>query len=266
MTEQNDRVTKVAVDIIDTIKDRLAANDVNHQEFMAAVQFMGKLAGSGEMPLFMMVFFEAAVERITFDHKPGTKGAVQGPYFKEHSKIDPPYRLPMREDEPGDPIIFSGKITDLDGNPLAGVSVDTWHSGNDGTYSGFNPVPPENNLRGIMETDENGEFRFASIRPAPYQIPHAGPTGQFLLMIGRHAWRPAHFHFKLNKEGYDPLTTQIYFEGDEIIEGQGDIVGGVKDELIISIGEGSDPEIASTYGVPVPYQTAEYSWRLRPAS
>ena len=39
MTEQNDRVTKVAVDIIETIKDRLAAHDVNHQEFMAAGAF-----------------------------------------------------------------------------------------------------------------------------------------------------------------------------------------------------------------------------------
>jgi len=265
MTEQNERVTKVAVDILETIKDRMAAHDVTHQEYRAAWAWLIGLAKSGEVPLFLDVFFEAAVERITFDHKAGSKGAVQGPYHKEHEPIEAPYRLPMRDDEPGDPIVFSGRITDLDGNPIAGVSVDTWHSGNDGTYSGFNPVPPANNLRGIMETDSNGEFRFSSIRPAPYQIPHSGPTGQFLLMIGRHAWRPAHFHFKLNKEGYDQLITQLYFEGDAIIEGQGDIVDGVKDELIIPVGEGADPDIAATYGVPLPYQTAEYSWQLRPA-
>jgi catechol 1,2-dioxygenase len=262
----SERVDKVAWDMIETIKERLEANDVTHGEFLAAVQYLAKLAASGEVPLFLMVFFESAIERITFDKREGSKGAVQGPYHKDdHPALEAPYRLPMRDDEPGDPFVFSGKIVDVDGNGIAGVTVDTWQAGNDGTYSGFNPIPPEGNLRGILTTDENGEFRFSSIRPAPYQIPDTGPTGEFLVMTGRHSWRPAHLHFILSKDGYASLTSQIYFKGDVVIEGQGDIVDGVKPELLIDVGEGSDADIATTYGVSTPYQTGEYTFTLGPA-
>lgn len=264
--EFNERVAKVAVDIIETIKERLVANDVSHAEYRAAWAFANRLADSGELPLFLDVFFEATVERTTFDNLPGSAGSVQGPYhLDDHPTLRPPYRMPMRPDEPGAPFLFTGRITDLDGKPLAGTTVDIWHAGNDGTYSGFNPAAPHGNLRGITQTDGEGVVRFASIRPAPYQIPHSGPTGEFLLMIGRHAWRPAHFHFMLSKAGYQPLTTQIYFRDDEIIAGQGDIVEAVKDSLLIDIGTGDDPAIAAEYGLPIPYQTGNYTWALRPA-
>lgn len=266
MAEQNERVTKVAMDIIETIKDRMAANDVTHGEYREAWRWLIGLAQSGELPLFLDVHFEAAVERITFDGKPGSQGTVQGPYHNDHhAELEAPYQLPRRPDEPGDPFLFTGTVTDLDGTPLDGVRVDTWQAGNDGTYSGFNPNAPDGNLRGIMTTDEDGSFTFSSIRPAPYPIPHTGPTGAFLEMTGRHVWRPAHFHFILEKDGYDPLITQIYFRGDRIIEGDGDCVDGVKDSLIIEVGEGDDARVADTYALPAPYQTGSYRWSLRPA-
>lgn len=264
--QYNERVDKVAWDIIETIKERLEANQVTHAEFMAAVPFLAKLAGSGEVPLFLMVFFESAIERISFDQRPGSKGAVTGPYYKpDHDVLTAPYVLPMRDDEPGEPLIFTGRVTSPDGTPIAGARVDTWQAGNDGTYSGFNPVPPANNLRGVMTTDDNGEFQYRTIRPAPYQIPHSGPTGEFLVMTGRHSWRPAHFHYKISADGYDMLTSQIYFSGDEIIEGQGDIVDGVKNELIIDVGEGGDAGVASRFGVSAPYRTGSYTFALSPS-
>jgi catechol 1,2-dioxygenase len=263
----NERVTKVAMDLIETVKDRLAANDVTHQEYRAAWAWLAKLASSGELPLFLDVHFEADVERITFEGKPGSEGTIQGPYhLDDHPVLERPYRMPMRDDEPGQPFVFTGRVLDLDGRPVAGVTIDAWQAGNDGTYSGFVGDAPRGNLRGIMTTGDDGGFRFGSIRPAPYRIPYGGPTGEFLAMTGRHAWRPAHFHFILSKDGYDPLITQIYFDGDRIIEGQGDIVGGVKDSLVITVGEGSDPEMAAAHGVTVPYQTGDYTFTLRPST
>ena len=267
MTEYNERVAKVAMDIIDTIKDRLAAHEVTHQEYRQAWAWLIGLANSGEVPLFLDAHFEAAVERITYRGKPGSEGTVQGPYHSDnHPRLVLPYKMPMRDDEAGDPFLFSGQITDLAGSPLDGVIVDAWQAGNDGTYSNFNPAVPENNLRGIMETDINGEFTFASIRPAPYPIPASGPTGEFMEMTGRHVWRPAHFHFILSKDGFEPLITQICFKGDRIIEGDGDCVDGVKDSLIIEVGEDSDAEVSTTYGLASPYQTGRYVWQLRPSS
>jgi catechol 1,2-dioxygenase len=266
-TEPNERVTKVALDIIETIKERLAANDVTHQEYRLAWAWLMKLAGSGEVPLFLDVHFEAAVERSTFDGLPGSSGTIQGPYhLGGHQLLERPYRMPMRDDEPGEPFVFTGRVVDLDGEPIRGVAIDAWQAGNDGTYSGFVGHAPEGNLRGIMTTDDGGEFRFGTIRPAPYQIPHDGPTGEFLAMTGRHSWRPAHFHFILSADGYQPLITQIYFAGDRILEGEGDIVGGVKDSLVIEVGTGDDPDVAASHGVAAPYQTADYLFTLRPSS
>jgi catechol 1,2-dioxygenase len=47
----------------------------------------------------------------------------------------------------------------------------------------------------------------------------------------RPAWRPAHLHIKVIYPGYEPITTQLYFRGDEHLED--DVVDGVKPELIL---------------------------------
>lgn len=175
--EQNPRVEAVAVDMIEAIKQTMADHDLTHSEYRAAWMWLMQLAQSGEVPLFLDVFFESAVERLTYDDKPGSKGAVQGPYHSDAAQpLSPPYVLPMRPDEPGEAIVFTGTVQDLDGNPLPAVKVDIWHAANDGTYSGFSGDPdcPLDNLRGIVQTGDDGTFQFRSIRPAPYQIPHNG--------------------------------------------------------------------------------------------
>lgn len=263
MVEQNERVTKVALDIIEAVQDRLAAHDVTHQEYRTAWAWLMGLAESGEVPLFLDVFFESIVERNTFDGVAGSEHALQGPYYLEdHEVLSRPYCLPMRDDEPGEAMVFTGVVKDLAGNGIGGVTVDTWQSANDGTYSGFVPDVPRGNLRGIMTTAADGSFRFSTIKPVPYRIPHDGPTGEFLEMTGLHPWRPAHFHFTITADGYKPLTTQIYFRNDEIIDGIGDITNGVKDSLIVDIGQGSDPTVASEHGIGPSYLVAEAAFVL----
>lgn len=264
--ERNERVAAVAEDLIESAKEVLHRHDVTHSEYRAAWRWLIGLADSGEIPLFLDVFFESTVERLTNDRKPGSEGAVQGPYYKPGaSRLEPPYVLPMRDDEPGEPILFTGSVTDLDGRPLPGVTVDWWQAGNDGTYSGIAEGVPEWNLRGVMETDAEGRFQVRTIRPAPYHIPDSGPTGELLGMMGRHSWRPAHFHVMLSKEGYETLVTQLYFEGDPWLE-KGDCVDAVKPSLIIDIGKSEDEQLAGSYGLRTPFLTAGYTWQLRGAA
>jgi catechol 1,2-dioxygenase len=258
----------VAGDILDAIRERMEKHAVNHAEYRAAWAWLIELARSGEVPLFLDVFFEAAVERVTHDGEPGSQGTVQGPYYLDDAPelTVRPYVMPMRADEPGAPMLFTGRVLSLGGTPVAGATVDMWQAGQDGTYSGFVGDAPPRNLRGRMTTEADGTFRVRTIRPAPYQIPHAGPTGAFLAMIGRHAWRPAHFHFTLGADGHEPLTTQLYFRGDPWLDGPGDVVGAVKDSLIVEVEEATDEAAAVEFGLPARYLATDYEFVLRPAS
>ena len=89
----------------------------------------------------------------------------------------------------------------------------------------------------------------------PYQIPREGPVGELLEnILGRHSWRPAHLHFKIDADGYQPLTTQLYFAGNPYLAS--DTVGAVKDSLVIDLTK-ADGDGASYRG--------EYVFRLAPA-
>ena len=60
---------------------------------------------------------------------------------------------------------------------------------------------------GRMLTDENGHYRYRTIRPGPY--PWRNRIND---------WRPAHIHYAINGDGWaQRLITQMYFEGDTLI-------------------------------------------------
>jgi len=149
-------------------------------------------------------------------------------------------------------LIFTGQVRDIDGTPLAGAEVDTWHADADGYYSGFAPQVPEGNLRGVVITGQDGRFEIDTIQPAPYQIPHDGPTGKLIDAAGWHPWRPAHLHLMIRAQGHRTITTQLYFTDGEWLDS--DIAQATKPELIL------DPKTDSD-GV----ARAEYDFQLEPA-
>jgi catechol 1,2-dioxygenase len=144
-----------------------------------------------------------------------------------------PYVLPMRENEPGEKLVFSGTVRGTDGTPLAGANLDIWQANGACEYSHFQPDVPDYNLRGQLTTDEDGSFEFETVVPAPYEVPNDGATGQLLKALGRHSFRPGHIHFKLSHDRAAPLTTQIYFEGDPWLGS--DVVGAAKESLVTKL-------------------------------
>ena len=72
----------------------------------------------------------------------------------------------------------------LDGTPIAGARLDVWQ--NDETvnlYPVQDPDAPEQHLRGLFETRDDGSYAFLALRPTDYTIPEDGPVGA---MIARH--------------------------------------------------------------------------------
>jgi protocatechuate 3,4-dioxygenase beta subunit len=111
-----------------------------------------------------------------------------------------------------------------------------------------------------MVTGNDGAYAFTTVRPAPYNVPYDGPVGDLLRAGGRHAWRPAHFHFIVSAEGYRPLTTEVFFEDDQYIDQ--DAVFGVRESLLVNPRRNTDEALAKRYRLPVPFHSVEFDFRL----
>jgi catechol 1,2-dioxygenase len=262
----NERLYTVTSDLMETIRSVLLKHRVTAEEYAKTMLWIRELVDAREVPLFIDNFFERTIEQSTNAGKPGSVGTVQGPYYLPGAPVltEKPFVMPMRDDEPGEPMVLKGEVLHLDGNPIEGAELDIWHAGNDGTYSGFVGDAPPMNLRVKIHSDENGKFCIRTIKAAPYQIPTKGPTGQYLQMIDRHAWRPAHFHLRISASGCERLTTQIYFQGGDWLEGDGDVSGAVKEPLKVDVIADTDPQIAADYGLETPFASASYTFVLRP--
>jgi protocatechuate 3,4-dioxygenase beta subunit len=114
-------------------------------------------------------------------------------------------------DEPGEPLSITGTvIASGDCQPVADATLDIWQTNARGLYSNLLGLehpsrPGAFNLRGRIQSGPNGDYRFESIVPRRYPL--------FWPLT-----RPRHIHVIATHPRYDPLTTQIYFEGDKYNE------------------------------------------------
>lgn len=94
---------------------------------------------------------------------------------------------------------LEGRISDLDGRPLAGAQVEIWQCDHAGHYhhpgDGARADPRFQGF-GRFTVGADGIYRFRTIRPAAY------------------AGRTPHIHLKVRLGRRELLTTQVYVAGD----------------------------------------------------
>lgn len=259
----NPRVAELFSDLIEGLAVLIRKRQITFEEYRQAISFLEDVARQGEFPLISDVFLGVAVDDTNYAADGGTESNVEGPFYVPGAPmLRPPYELPRRQNEPGDVLFLSGSVSTLNGAPLAGATLDMWQADAEGKYSHFYEGLPEYNLRGRFATDNEGRFEVRTVAPSPYQIPKAGPTGRLLAALGRHCFRPAHLHFKLSQPDHKLLTTQIYFEGDPWLHS--DVVGAVKDPLVVKLQKHDSPDDVANRGVGRPYYTCSYDFMLRP--
>lgn len=257
------RLTHLVDDLLDTLRAFIRDNGVTHDEYRQAVGFLCQVAEKGEIPLLLDVFLEATVDRVDSSGRAGTETSVEGPFYAPGApEMKTPAVLPHRPNEPGDVLVFTGCVRSIDGAALGGAVLDLWQSDAEGAYSHFN-IPPDKapwNLRARVSADQNGRFDVTTWVPSPYQIPKDGPTGALIKSIGRHPWRPAHLHARISHEGCETLTTQIFFSGDPWIGS--DVVGAVKDSLIVNLQKRQDSADLRARKLERPYYALDYEFVL----
>jgi catechol 1,2-dioxygenase len=252
----NPRLKEVVDDLLGTLRGFIRKHYITHDEYRDAVGFLVETAAKNEIPLLFDVFLEATVDVVEASGRAGTETSVEGPFYAGNAPLlKSPCVLPHRANEPGDVLLLSGVVRSVDGEPLGGAILDMWQSDAQGAYSHFN-IPEAQapwNLRGRVVSDERGRFEVQTWVPSPYQVPQSGPTGALLRGTGRHAWRPAHLHFRITHDSCDPLTTQLFFTGDPWIDS--DVVGAVKQSLIVTLQKHDEPAELQKRGFDKPYYT-----------
>jgi protocatechuate 3,4-dioxygenase beta subunit len=177
-----------------------------------------------------------------------TEPTILGPFYVPDSPWRENGDSIVEYDDGGQPTILRGRVTDPDGNPIAGAVVDIWHNAATGFYAVQQPdVQPPTNLRGRFRTDEQGRYDLRTVRPVPYPIPADGPVGQLLRDTGRHEWRAAHIHAKVSADGYRPVTTHVFDRESDYLDS--DTVFGVKGSLMADFVPGPDGVLVCEFDI-----------------
>lgn len=176
-----------------------------------------------------------------------TPPQTSGPFYPDFDLGDNDLDLTLVKGRPapaiGEPIFVHGQVLDTDGAPLANATVDVWQANDAGRYRHSddpNPAPLDPNFQGwgIVQTDDLGFYRYKTIKPGAYSLE----------LLGGNGWRARHIHYKVTCAGHQPITTQMYFPGDPLIEQDLEIVKAPEADQWMMI---SVEEKAHVSGVPV---------------
>jgi hydroxyquinol 1,2-dioxygenase len=168
----------------------------------------------------------------------GTNTSLLGPFYRETTPNLAAGSQIAKNADPSTEIILYGRVTDVNGKPLAGATVSLWQTSATGLYD-IQEDPTSVDYRGIFTTDANGLFLVRTVKPLGYSIPMDGPVGEMITAQRRHGMRPAHIHFLVGAPGYRELVTALYLRDDPHLAD--DVVFGSSGDLAVDINP-KDPE------------------------
>ena len=135
-------------------------------------------------------------------------------------------------DEPGEPLQLAGTVYQSNGEtPAAGVVIYAYQTNADGLYANGGDETQwsrrHGRLRGWARTDSAGQYRFETIKPAPY------PNDSL----------PAHIHFTILEAGRPP-----YWIDDIVFEGEFGVTQAYRSEMTNKGGNGIVPLVRTADG------------------
>ena len=144
-----------------------------------------------------------------------TESEVLGPFYR----FSAPFRSRLAgPDEPGDRLVLTGTVFSSDcRTPLRGALIEVWQANHAGLYDTNKPgnftEATTFHLRGMLYTNEKGQYEIETIVPGRYPVPPNLPGLEKYAGLTR----PAHIHFRVMESLHVPVTTQLYFKGDPFL-------------------------------------------------
>jgi protocatechuate 3,4-dioxygenase beta subunit len=165
-----------------------------------------------------------------------TPDMTEGPFYPTHLPLDQDNDLIIVGDSTtpavGEITHLSGRILDVDGNPLKNVDIEIWQCDAKEVYHLTRDEEEkreqmDKNFQGFgkFTTGSTGEYRFRTIKPVPYPGRPAG-----------------HIHFKIKKNGREVLTSQIFVAGAP---------GNARDGVFHSVSDPFERQLVQTDFTPI---------------
>ena len=144
---------------------------------------------------------------------PHTLSELTGPVYGHETvrQNDNDLTIQHKGEPLGERIIVHGHVRDEDSRGVPNTLVEIWQANACGRYIHVvdrHPAPIDPNFTGAgrAQTDDEGYYRFVTIKPGAY------PWGNH-----HNAWRPAHIHFSVFGHSFiSRIVTQMYFPGDPL--------------------------------------------------
>ncbi|WP_315782681.1 MULTISPECIES: intradiol ring-cleavage dioxygenase [unclassified Bradyrhizobium] len=259
-------------ELVKSLHDYVRRTNLSFDEWAAAIDFLtrtGQTCTPSRQEFILLsdvLGVSMLVDAINHRDRAGaTETTVLGPFYVGEHKVTP-HGTDISSDLKGEKMFVQARVTDLSGAPLPGAAVDVWHADDEGFYdsqrASYASDGPSSRARFIADAD--GRFFFRTILPCSYPIPTDGPVGQMIVSTGRHPMRPAHVHFLVDAEGYEPLITHVFIGGDAYLDS--DVVFGVKDDLIAKVDQRTDPVMPDGKLAAAPWHLMSYEFRMKPGA
>jgi protocatechuate 3,4-dioxygenase beta subunit len=226
---------------------------ITEDELHAAGDYLNGLGQAGMCRSLLDIAFAMTAIDTRRAGIPGTRTNLEGPLYRagapERANGSSMIERDLSPD--ADLVVLSGKVRDATtGEPMSGVELDFWHADEHGRYD-----DDGNHLRGIVRSDEDGNYRIESVLPIDYAEHQNDPIGELLEELGRTSFRAAHIHLKVRVDGVERLTTQFFRSDSPHLE-HDYVIGAVSDDLVATpkhVGErDSHPLYEMTFDVDVP--------------